>query len=61
MIDSLPLNGKSLDKDKLVKLLVNREMLGSTVTGIGVVIPLKGVVGSFGRSLKGIDFRAEQG
>ncbi len=52
----------SIDKDALVKVLLEREKLGSTGIGDGVAIPhgkLNGVsepIISFGRSTKGLDF-----
>ena len=52
----------SLDKDSLVKVLEEREKLGSTGIGDGVAIPHGKVSGiskplmSFGRSKQGVDF-----
>jgi PTS system nitrogen regulatory IIA component len=52
---------------KLVDTLLDREKLGSTGIGEGVAIPhgkvpgLPGLMASFGRSAKGIDFRAIDG
>lgn len=57
----------SLDKDSLVKVLLERERLGSTGIGDGVAIPhgkfhgISEPVISFGRSLKGLDFEAMDG
>jgi len=57
----------SLDKDSLVKVLLERERLGSTGIGDGVAIPhgkfhgISEPVISFGRSLKGLDFDAMDG
>lgn len=57
----------SLDKDSLVKVLLERERLGSTGIGDGVAIPhgkfhgINEPVISFGRSLKGLDFEAMDG
>lgn len=57
----------SLDKDSLVKVLLERERLGSTGIGDGIAIPhgkflgLKHPVISFGRSLKGLDFDSMDG
>ena len=56
-----------LDKNSLVKVLLEREQLGSTGIGDGVAIPhgkFHGVnqpVISFGRSLKGLDFGSMDG
>lgn len=52
------------DKDKLVKILLNREELGSTGIGQGVGIPhgksdsIKELVAAFGLSQHGVDFDA---
>ena len=57
----------SLDKDSLVRVLLERERLGSTGIGDGVAIPhgkLHGIsepIISFGRSLKGLDFDSMDG
>jgi len=51
-----------LDRDCLLKTLLDRENLGSTGIGGGIAIPhgkidgLGGLSASFGRSIKGIDF-----
>jgi nitrogen PTS system EIIA component len=53
-----------LDKDGLIRTLIERENLGSTGIGGGVAIPhgkfdgLGGLVGSFGRSPEGVDFNS---
>jgi nitrogen PTS system EIIA component len=52
----------SLSEDRLVQTLLDRERLGSTGLAEGVAIPhgkLKGLdrlIGSFGRSVEGVDF-----
>jgi PTS system nitrogen regulatory IIA component len=57
----------SVDKGSLVKVLLERERLGSTGIGDGVAIPhgkFHGVMQpiiSFGRSLKGLDFESMDG
>lgn len=57
----------SLDKGLLVKVLLERERLGSTGIGEGIAIPhgkflgLKHPVISFGRSLEGLDFDSMDG
>jgi PTS system nitrogen regulatory IIA component len=57
----------SLDKNSLVKVLLEREKLGSTGIGDGVAIPhgkFNGInepIISFGRSLKGLDFESMDG
>lgn len=56
-----------MDAQRLVETLLEREKLGSTGIGEGVAIPhgkvpgLPGLTASFGRSLRGIDFRAIDG
>jgi PTS system nitrogen regulatory IIA component len=56
-----------LDKDQLVKILLEREKLGSTGIGDGIAIPhgkvekLDQLLISFGRSLDGIDFDSMDG
>ncbi|MFC1824801.1 PTS sugar transporter subunit IIA [Thermodesulfobacteriota bacterium] len=60
-------NKPALDKPSLVKILLERERLGSTGIGDGVAIPhgkFGGIVQpivSFGRSLKGLDFESMDG
>ena len=57
----------SLDKNSLVKVLLERERLGSTGIGDGVAIPhgkfhgINQPVISFGRSVKGLDFESMDG
>jgi PTS system nitrogen regulatory IIA component len=54
--------GKLPDRDKVVEVLLEREKLGSTGIGDGIAIPhgkmkgIKGLVTSFGRSIKGVNF-----
>jgi nitrogen PTS system EIIA component len=56
-----------IDKAALVKVLVERERLGSTGIGDGVAIPhgklssVRHPIVSFGRSLKGLDFDSMDG
>ena len=63
MINTIP----SLDKESLVKVLLERERLGSTGIGDGVAIPhgkFSGIdepVISFGRSSNGLDFDSMDG
>jgi nitrogen PTS system EIIA component len=58
---------QSLDKNSLVKVLLERERLGSTGIGDGVAIPhgkyhgINEPIISFGRSLKGLDFESMDG
>ena len=57
----------SIDKNDLVKVLVEREHLGTTGIGDGVAIPhgkMRGVtqpIVSFGRSKEGLDFESMDG
>ena len=57
----------SLDKDLLVRVLLDRERLGSTGIGDGVAIPhgkfhgINNPIISFGRSRKGLDFESMDG
>ncbi len=63
IVESCP----SLKKDELIKILLERERLGSTGIGDGVAIPHGKVPGirdpviSFGRSEKGLDFDSIDG
>ena len=56
--------GKLPDRDKVVEVLLEREKLGSTGIGDGIAIPhgkmkgIKGLVTSFGRSIKGVNFES---
>jgi PTS system nitrogen regulatory IIA component len=56
--------GKLLDLEQVVEVLLDREKLGSTGIGDGIAIPhgkirdLGGVVASFGRSREGVDFES---
>ena len=67
MVDHLHSAGKIKDVDKLVQILLDREMLGSTGIGHGVAIPhgrlggLKEILLVFGRSEKGVSFEAHDG
>jgi PTS system nitrogen regulatory IIA component len=54
----------TLDRDRMVGILLDRERLGSTGVGEGVAIPhgkmsdLEGIVACFGRSGVGVEFEA---
>jgi PTS system nitrogen regulatory IIA component len=67
LVDVIFCSDPSFDKDSLVKVLLERERLGSTGIGDGVAIPhgkfpgLKHPIISFGRSRKGVDFEAMDG
>jgi PTS system nitrogen regulatory IIA component len=67
LVDTLVTQEPSLDKNALVKVLLERERLGSTGIGDGVAIPHGKFPGitqpsiSFGRSRKGLDFDSMDG
>jgi PTS system nitrogen regulatory IIA component len=67
LVDVIVSSDPTLDKTSLVKVLLERERLGSTGIGDGVAIPhgkfqgLKRPIISFGRSRKGLDFDAMDG
>jgi PTS system nitrogen regulatory IIA component len=67
LVDTLVKQEPSLDKNALVKVLLERERLGSTGIGDGVAIPHGKFTGitqpsiSFGRSRKGLDFDSMDG
>lgn len=58
---------KDKDKEKIVKILLERELLGSTGIGQGVGIPhgksdnIEELVGAFGLSKKGVNFDSLDG
>ena len=67
LVDVIVSHDASLDKGSLVKVLLDRERLGSTGIGDGVAIPhgksrgLRHPIISFGRSLEGLDFDSMDG
>ena len=67
LVDVIVRSDPTLDKNSLIKVLLERERLGSTGIGDGVAIPhgkfqgLKHPIISFGRSRKGLDFDAMDG
>ncbi len=67
LAESISSQEPSIDKKELVKVLVERELLGTTGIGDGVAIPhgkLSGVtqpIVSFGRSKEGLDFDSMDG
>lgn len=62
LVEPITAANPDLDKDGLMKILIERENLGSTGIGGGVAIPhakfdaLDHLVSSFGKSHKGVDF-----
>jgi nitrogen PTS system EIIA component len=67
LVDALSKHESSLDKGTLVRVLIDRERLGSTGIGEGVAIPHGKIGGinhpiiSFGRSRQGLDFDSVDG
>ena len=67
LIDAVKQNKPHVDREMLMKVLMERERLGSTGIGDGIAIPhgkLKDIdelVLSFGRSTEGIDFESMDG
>lgn len=67
LAEPIAIHEPSLDKSLLVKILLDRERLGSTGIGDGVAIPHGKYGGishpmiSFGRSRKGLDFESMDG
>ena len=59
--------GKVRDADELVRVLMEREALGSTGIGDGIAIPhaklpvLRDMVVAFGRSSRGVEFQSTDG
>ncbi|MBW2064954.1 MAG: PTS sugar transporter subunit IIA [Deltaproteobacteria bacterium] len=67
LAEAVTLHQPSLDKGSLVKILLDRERLGSTGIGDGVAIPhgkfhgLRQPIIIFGRSRRGLDFESMDG
>jgi PTS system nitrogen regulatory IIA component len=67
LVEVMVENRSSLKKDELIKVLLERERLGSTGIGDGVAIPhgkfpgINEPIISFGRSEKGLDFDTMDG
>jgi len=67
LIDAARQNKPHIDSDRLMKVLLERERLGSTGIGDGIAIPhgklndIGDLVLSFGRSIEGIDFESMDG
>lgn len=64
LVEPIAEANSSVDRDRLIHILMERESLGSTGIGGGIAIPhgtmegLDRLVASFGKSAKGIDFRS---
>jgi len=67
LIDAAKQHKPHIDRDRLMKVLLERERLGSTGIGDGIAIPhgklndIEDLVLSFGRSIEGIDFESMDG
>ncbi len=67
LIDAVKQHKPLIDRDRLMKVLLERERLGSTGIGDGIAIPhgklrdIDDLVLSFGRSTEGIDFESMDG
>ncbi len=67
MVNFLLQKEKEIDKDEVLKVILEREKLGSTGIGEGIAIPhgrlkkIDHLVASFGRSIEGIDFQSMDG
>jgi PTS system nitrogen regulatory IIA component len=67
LVDSVMKVEDGLDRDEVIKVLLEREKLGSTGIGDGIAIPhgklkgLKELVISFGRSRGGVEFDSMDG
>ncbi len=67
LIDAVTQDKPQVDRERLLKVLLDRERLGSTGIGDGIAIPhgklkdLDQLVLSFGRSTEGIDFESMDG
>ena len=67
LIEAVKQNKPNIDRDSLMKVLLERERLGSTGIGEGIAIPhgklrdIDDLVLSFGRSSEGIDFESMDG
>ena len=67
LVEPMVIGNPDIDKKSLVKVLLEREYLGSTGIGDGVAIPhgkfngVNGPIISFGRSRNGLDFESMDG
>ncbi|MDR3554886.1 MAG: PTS sugar transporter subunit IIA [Syntrophobacteraceae bacterium] len=67
LIDAVKQNKPHIDRDRFMKVLLERERLGSTGIGDGIAIPhgkmsgINDLILSFGRSSEGIDFESMDG
>jgi PTS system nitrogen regulatory IIA component len=67
LIASISTYEKKIDKEELLKVLLEREELGSTGIGDGIAIPhgkfkkINKIIAAFGRSFNGVDFKSMDG
>lgn len=67
LVDAMTRNSQSLDKQEILRVLLEREELGSTGIGDGIAIPhgkspeLEHIISGFGLSKHGIDFDSLDG
>lgn len=67
LVDAMIRNSQSLDKQEILRVLLEREELGSTGIGDGIAIPhgksseLEHIISGFGLSKQGIDFDSLDG
>jgi len=67
MVDCIARKEPDIDENELLRVLLEREELGSTGIGDGIAIPhgkvkkINGLIVAFGRSLPGIDFQSMDG
>ena len=67
LIDAMARHKPQVDRERLMKVLLDRERLGSTGIGDGIAIPhgklgdLDQLALSFGRSIEGVDFESMDG
>lgn len=67
LVELLAKHRQGLDKDGILRILLEREKLGSTGTGAGVAIPhgkadtISDLLVCFGRSLEGVEFDSIDG
>lgn len=67
LVELLVKSGELEDKEEMIKVLIEREKLGSTGIGEGIAIPhgktksVKKLIAAMGRSSQGIDFESLDG
>lgn len=67
LVDCITRKESGVESDDLLRVLLEREELGSTGIGDGIAIPhgkaksIKRLIVSFGRSLEGVDFQSMDG